>query len=123
MHYYLLRCTRSKCTLMQEVRKCKDHIIFQEYESDVICAQYYHLVIETWLLLKAVKSRKNSKHRQSKLLIEDHNAILDNMPLVNFCSLILGLVGGRGQMSFQLHVVGLVSRDIYIILETKRSSL
>ena len=129
MHYYLLRCTRSKKTLMQEfkdpsnytygvglmvimgcffveVRKCKDHILFQDYVSNVICTQYSHLVIASRLQLKAVKSRKNSKHRQWKLSIEDYNAILDNMPLahfiwikntsrfMNFCSLILGWVGG-----------------------------
>ena len=146
MHYYLLRCTRSKSTLMQEfkdplnytygvgsmvlmghffaeVRKCKYHIIFQDYKSDVICSQYSHLVIASRLQLKAVKSRKNSKHRQWKLSIEDHNSILDNMPLAhfiwlkntsiltNFCSFVLGWVGGRGQMSFHLHVVGLVSRE------------
>ena len=106
-----------------EVRKCKDHIIFQYYESDVLCAQYSHLVIVAWLQLKVVKSRKNSKHLQWKLSIEDHNAILDNIPLahfiwikstsrwMNFCSLILKWVDGRGQMSFHLHVVGLVSRE------------
>ena len=61
LHYYLLRCTRLKIMLMQEfkdssnymyevgsivlmghffaeVRKCKYHILFQDYESDVICA-------------------------------------------------------------------------------------
>ena len=107
VYYYLLRCTRSKSMLMQEfkypsnytyamgsmvlmgyffaeVRKCKEHIFFQDYESDVLCAQYNHLVIASRLQLKAVKSRKNSKHRQCKLLIEDHNAILDNMPLEHF---------------------------------------
>ena len=117
-----------------EVRKCKDHILFQDYESVVICAQYSHLIIASRFSLKAVKSRKNSKHRQWKLSIEDHNAILDNMPLVhfiwikntsrlmNFCSLILRWVCGRGQMSFHLHVVCLVSKNIYIILETKRIS-
>ena len=35
--------------LFVEVRKCKDHIIFQDYESDFICAQYSHLVIEARL--------------------------------------------------------------------------
>ena len=105
--YCLLRCTRSKSTLMQEfkdpsnytygvgsmvimghffteVRKCKDHILFQDYKSDVICAQYSHLVIAARLQLKAVKSTKNSKHRQWKLLIEDHNSMLENMPLAHF---------------------------------------
>ena len=89
VHYYLLRCTRSKITLMQdfkdpsnysygvgsmfimgnlfvELRKCKDHIIFQDYESYVICSQYSHLVIAARLQLKEVKSRKNSKNRQWK---------------------------------------------------------
>ena len=32
-----------------KVRKCKDHIVFQYYESDVICAQYSHLVIAAQL--------------------------------------------------------------------------
>ena len=72
VHYYLLRCTRSKSTLMQEfkdssnymygvgsmvimghffakVMKCKYHIVFQDYKSDFICAQYSHLVIASWL--------------------------------------------------------------------------
>ena len=62
VHYYLLRCTRAKSTLLQnfkdlsnytyevgsmvlmghlfvEIKKCNDHIIFQYYELDVICAQ------------------------------------------------------------------------------------
>ena len=46
--------------LFVEVRKCKDHILFQDYESDVIWAQYSHLVIASRLQLKEVKSRKNS---------------------------------------------------------------
>ena len=70
--------------LFLELSKCKDHILFQDYDSDVICAQYSHLVIAARLQLKAVKSRKNSKHRQCKLSIEDHNVILDNMPLTHF---------------------------------------
>ena len=68
VHYYLLRCTRSKSMLLQEfkypsnytyavgsmvlmghlfteIKKFNDHIIFQDYEPYVICAQYSHLVI------------------------------------------------------------------------------
>ena len=67
-----------------EVRKYKDHILFQEYESDVICAQYNHLVIATRFQLKTMKSRKNSKHKKWKLPIEIHNAIIENMPLAHF---------------------------------------
>jgi len=106
VHYYLLRCTRSKSTLMQEfkdlsnytyvvgsmvlmgnlfaeVRKCNDHIIFQDYEPDVICYQYNHLVIAAQLQLKPVNTRKTFKNRQWKLLMEDHNSILENMPLAH----------------------------------------
>ena len=43
-----------------KVRKCKDHIPFQDYMSYFICAQYSHLIIATGLQLKEVKSRKNS---------------------------------------------------------------
>ena len=61
VHYYLLRCTRSRSTLMQEyndpsnytyaigsmpltrhlfeeVKACKDHILFQDYQPYVIYA-------------------------------------------------------------------------------------
>ena len=105
VHYYLLRCTMSKSMLLQEyndpsnytypivsmvlmghffeeVKKCKDHIIFQDYKPKVIYAQYSHLVIETWLQLKQVKSRK--KQRQWRLLMDDHDAILENVPLAHF---------------------------------------
>ena len=105
VHYYLLRCTMSKSTLLQEyndpsnytypigsmvlmghffeeVKKCKDHIIFQDYQPEVIYAQYSHLVIATRLQLKQVKSRK--KQRQWRLSIDDHDAILENLPLAHF---------------------------------------
>ena len=44
----------------EEVKKCKDHIIFQDYQPEVIYAKYSHLVIETWLQSKQVKSRKKT---------------------------------------------------------------
>ena len=62
--------------LFSKIRKCNDHIIFQYYELDVICAQYSHLVIVARLQLKLVKTRKKTKNHQWKLSIEDHNAIL-----------------------------------------------
>ena len=66
----------------EEVNNCKDHIIFQDYQPEVIYAQYSHLVIATWLQLKQVKSRK--KQRQWRLSIDDHDAILENLPLAHF---------------------------------------
>ena len=66
----------------EEVKKCKDHIIFQDYQPEVIYAQYSHLVIATRLQLKQVKSTK--KRRQWRLSIDDHDAILENLPLAHF---------------------------------------
>ena len=43
----------------EEVKKFKDHIIFQDYQPEVIYAQYSHLVIATQLQLKQVKDRKS----------------------------------------------------------------
>ena len=59
--------------------KTTSHIIFQDYEPYVICAQYSHLVIASRLQLKPVKTRKNTKNRQWKLSIEYHNAIIENV--------------------------------------------
>ena len=61
VHYYVLQCTRSKSTFMQEyndpsnytyainsmvlmghffgeLKKCKDRIVFQDYQPNVMCA-------------------------------------------------------------------------------------
>ena len=59
-----------------------DHIIFQDYQQEVIYAQYSHLVIATRLQLKQVKSRK--KQWQWRLSINDHDVILENLPLAHF---------------------------------------
>ena len=66
----------------EEVKKCKDHIIFQDYQPEVMYAQYSHLVIANRLQLKQVKSRK--KQWQWRLSIDDHDAILENFPLAHF---------------------------------------
>ena len=48
--------------VFEEVKKCTDHIRFQDHQIDGIYAQYSHFVIASPLQLNPVKSKKNSKH-------------------------------------------------------------
>ena len=79
---YLIGSTVLMGHFFEEVKKCKYHIIFQDYQPEVIYTQYNQLVIETRLQMKQVKCRK--KQRQWRLSIDDHDAILENFPLANF---------------------------------------
>ena len=102
--YYLMRCTEEKMKLLedyddngftyerwsiilkgyflQQTRLTENYVYFQDYEPDVICCQYSHLVCASRINLAQVSLKKNLKNRKWKLSKYDHEQIIeDDIPL------------------------------------------
>ena len=56
----------------------ENYVYFQDYELDVICCQYSHLVCASRIKLVQVSSKKNIKNRKWKLLKYDHEQIIED---------------------------------------------
>ena len=57
---------------LQRTRMNENFIYVQDYEPDVICCQYSHLVCASQIKLVQVTSKKNLKNRKWKLSKYDH---------------------------------------------------
>ena len=66
----------------QQTHMTENYLSFQDYELDVICCQYSHLVCASRIKLVQVPSKKNLKNRKWKLSKYDHErTIEDDIPL------------------------------------------
>ena len=103
VRYYLLRCTDRKmklldnyddkgfiyerglillkCYFFQETYQTERDVHFKDYQFDVICCQYSHLVCAAHIKLIKVESNKKLKARRWKMSKVDHERIIDGIPL------------------------------------------
>ena len=66
----------------QETYQIERDAHFKDYQSNVICCQYSHLVCATRINLIEVKSNKKLKSRRWKISKFDHERIIeDDIPL------------------------------------------
>ena len=107
VRYYLMRCIERKmklledyddkgfiyergsillkCYFFQETHQTESDIHFKDYQPDVICCQYSHLVCVARIKLIEVKSNKKLKARRWKMSKFDHERIIeDNIPLRSY---------------------------------------
>ena len=71
--------------LLQQNHMTQNYVYFQDYESDVICCRYSHLVCASRIKLVQVPLKKNLKNRKWKLSKYDHEWIIeDHIPLWSF---------------------------------------
>ena len=69
----------------QETHQTENEIHFKDYQHDVICCQYSHLVCATCIKLIEVKSNKKLKARRWNMLKFDHERIIeDDIPLRSY---------------------------------------
>ena len=71
-----------KCYFFQETHQIESDVHFKEYQPDVICFQYSHLVCAACIKLIEIKSNKKFKARRWKMPKVDHERIIeDDIPL------------------------------------------
>ena len=71
-----------KCYFFQETYQTESEVNFKDYQPDVICCQYSHLVCAARIKLIEVKSNKKLKARRWKMSKVDHERIIeDGIPL------------------------------------------
>ena len=66
---------------LQQTRMTENYVYFQDYEPDVICCQYSHLVCASRIKLVQVSSKKNFKNRKWKSKYDHEHIIEDDIPL------------------------------------------
>ena len=104
VRYYLMQCTERKMKLLedyddrgfiyergsillkgysfQETYQTESDVHFKDYQLDVICFQYSHLVCAARIKLIEVKSNKKLKSRRWNMSKVDHERIIeDDIPL------------------------------------------
>jgi len=69
----------------QETYQIESDVHFKDYQPDVICCQYSHLVCAARIKLIEVKSNKKLKARRWKMSKVDHERIIeDDIPLRSY---------------------------------------